>query len=150
MSSMKRQRQTPEAVLVEGLLGGIGRLIATLWNALFQRSARLKPDYRSHVAQQWNALAGRAQNATAHEAKLLLIEADALVDRVLKELHLPGATMGERLRAAERRFGRLQEVWEAHRLRNRIVHEAPDVLKQGELEAAFAGYRAGLRRLGVL
>lgn len=59
------------------------------------------------------------------EPKLAIIEADKLVDIVLRKAGVKGETMGERLRACEKLIPRsvYSNMWEAHKIRNKIVHE---------------------------
>ena len=54
-----------------------------------------------------------------------LITADRTLDNVLKELY-KGESMGERLKEAKDRFDRptYNLIWDAHKIRNSLVHEA--------------------------
>ncbi len=59
------------------------------------------------------------------DPKYSIIEADKLVDNVLRRAGLQGNSMADRLRKTEKLVVRkvYQEMWEAHKLRNQIVHE---------------------------
>ena len=59
------------------------------------------------------------------EPRLAIIEADKLVDTVLKRGGVGGTTMADRLRKAERVVDRktYQDMWDAHKVRNQLVHE---------------------------
>lgn len=61
----------------------------------------------------------------AMEPKLAIIEADKLVDTVLKKAGIKGETLGERLRNAQNLTSRdtYSNMWEAHKVRNQIVHD---------------------------
>lgn len=54
-----------------------------------------------------------------------LINADTLLDYCLKASGTRGDTLGERLKNAKGRFApaKYNQVWEAHKLRNKLVHE---------------------------
>ncbi len=54
-----------------------------------------------------------------------LIFADRSLDTALRDI-FPGETMGERLKEAKDKFDRpvYNAIWEAHKLRNSVVHEA--------------------------
>jgi len=81
--------------------------------------------------------------------KMAVIEADKLLDKALKHSKFPGQTMGDRLRSAEKSLSNYQDIWVAHKLRNRLVHE--DVkLKKSQASAALGSYRKALKRLGAL
>jgi hypothetical protein len=59
-------------------------------------------------------------------SKLAVIEADNLLDDVLKSANVRGETLGERLKNLNpAQLPNLNEIWEAHKIRNRLVHE-PD------------------------
>ncbi len=62
------------------------------------------------------------------EPKMAIIEADKLVDVILKKAGITGNTMAERLRKVQKLVQRpiYSGMWEAHKLRNHIVHEVGD------------------------
>jgi hypothetical protein len=88
-----------------------------------------------------------ANRKTWHQA---IVEADKLLDDVLKRTHYKGKTTGERLVAAQHQLTDNETVWFGHKLRNRIVQEnflRPS--KQDTLEA-LSGFRQALKDLGAL
>ncbi len=53
-----------------------------------------------------------------------IIEADIMLDAVLKQAGYVGETVGEKLKQANpQRFQTLQSAWEAHKVRNEIAHQ---------------------------
>ena len=60
-----------------------------------------------------------------HDAKMAVIEADKLVDVVLKRAGVAGESLGERLRHTQKLVRRnvYNDMWEAHKVRNQLVHE---------------------------
>lgn len=83
--------------------------------------------------------------------KLAVIEADNLFDSILKRMALPGKDMGERLSVIKpAQLKSLNEIWEAHKLRNRIVHEESLRLTRAEAEEAVKKIQVALEELGVL
>ncbi len=81
---------------------------------------------------------------------LAVINADKLLDEALKKSRMKGKTMGERLVAAQRRLSDNDGVWFGHKLRNRVVHEEMDKLKQDDIQTALRGFRQALKDLGAL
>ena len=80
---------------------------------------------------------------------LAVINADKLLDQALKARGFKGETMGERLKNANSQLGHRNAVWEAHKLRNRIVHE--DVrLTRTDARRALAAFKTGLRDVGAI
>lgn len=63
---------------------------------------------------------------SAHESdwRQAILEADIMLDDLLKQLKLPGDTLGERLKSADRStFKTLDNAWAAHKVRNEIAHQ---------------------------
>jgi tryptophan 2,3-dioxygenase len=80
---------------------------------------------------------------------LAIINADKLLDEGLKRRRFKGKTMGERMVAAQREFTDNDGVWYAHKLRNRLVHEADVKLKESDVRKALVGIRQALKDLGA-
>ena len=82
--------------------------------------------------------------------KLAVIEADKLVDRAFKGRGLRGQTMGERLVSAGEFLSDKEAVWQAHKLRNRLVHEMDIELSLVQTKKALASFARALKDLGAL
>lgn len=80
---------------------------------------------------------------------LAVINADKLLDEALKKRRFKGKTMGERMVAAQRDLSDNDGVWFAHKLRNRLVHEADVKLKEADVKKALIGIRQALKDLGA-
>jgi len=81
---------------------------------------------------------------------LAIINADKLVDEALKKSKYHGKTMGERLVAAQHDLQNNDDIWFAHKLRNKLVHEDLKKLKKTDVKDALVGFRDALRDLGAL
>jgi hypothetical protein len=81
-----------------------------------------------------------------------IIEADELLDDVLKKLRYKGKTTGERLVAAQHELTSNDTVWVGHKLKKKMVEEPVDVrtLKKKDMVVALSGFRQALRDLGAL
>ena len=80
---------------------------------------------------------------------LAVINADKLLDEALKRRKFKGKTMGERMVSAQRELSDNDAVWYAHKLRNRLVHEADVKLKENDVKKALIGIRQALKDLGA-
>lgn len=63
---------------------------------------------------------------SAHESdwRQAIIEADIMLDDLLKQLKIPGDTIGDRLKNSDKStFKTLDNAWTAHRVRNDIAHK---------------------------
>lgn len=83
--------------------------------------------------------------------KLAIIEADIILDEVLKQQGYAGASLGERLKSvAPSQLQSLQDAWEAHKVRNRIAHEGADfVLTHRIAEETIQRYRRVFAEFGI-
>lgn len=82
--------------------------------------------------------------------KMAIVEADKLLDGVLKSMAMPGTTLGERLKFACYKYPDLKKVWFAHRLRNQLVHEATFEIGDRDARSAIGEYKKALKTLRVL
>ncbi|MBD3238766.1 MAG: hypothetical protein GF332_03970 [Candidatus Moranbacteria bacterium] len=92
-------------------------------NSLKQKKRRSQKHRASGNA--WDALQFKLNSANSDNWKLAIIEADKLFDQALIRANISGTTTGERLKnlVPGDLDGLLDSVWEAHRMRNNIVHQ---------------------------
>ena len=99
------------------------------------------------VKNRWDDI--RAQQKSPSGMKNSLIEADKLLDYVLRGRGYRGTTMAERLKNAESNFSRRESVWRAHKLRNAIVHDVAYDLVPQQVEHAVTDLGQAIKDLGV-
>lgn len=103
------------------------------------------------VVKEWEAITKRLAIKDEANYKLAVIEADKLLDTVFKKLTIPGSTMGERLKAIPiSQLPSLDNVWQAHRLRNHLVHTTEFVLTENKAKQAIDIYKQAFKELKVL
>lgn len=112
----------------------------------------LKPKnkvWKSKVTQNLIDLEKKINSNDPLQMRSAVVDADKLLDYVLKSRGARGETMGERLKSSSRRFERnlLNQVWDAHRLRNQIVHEINFEPPSDQLKKAFSALRRGIASL---
>lgn len=83
--------------------------------------------------------------------KLAIIEADIILDEVLKQQGYAGNSLGERLKSiSPQQLDSLQDAWEAHKVRNRIAHEGADfILTQRLAQETVTKYQRVFTEFGV-
>ncbi|MBI2627993.1 MAG: hypothetical protein HYW71_00975 [Candidatus Niyogibacteria bacterium] len=98
---------------------------------------------------RWQEVKKRLKSENASDWKFAVLEADSILDDVMKRIGYPGANLGERLIGVEPSdFDSLSEVWEAHKVRNRLAHEAADFkFSKERAEEVIALYEKGLKEL---
>ncbi len=79
-----------------------------------------------------------------------VIEADKLLDYALKERGYHGQTMSERMKNANGIFSDRNGVWQAHKLRNRIVHEPDMKASYEETRHALNWFKKALKDLKAI
>ena len=77
-----------------------------------------------------------------------VLEADKLLDALLKHKGYSGS-LGEKLKAADECFNNIDQVWRAHKLRNRLAHEMDFAPPEKDLRGALQSFYAAYKDLGL-
>lgn len=100
---------------------------------------------------RWEEILRHIESTNEAEWKFAVIEADKLVDELLKSSGYLGETMGERLMSIDKtQIVTLDDLWDAHKTRNRLVHDANYFLRYAEAKRAVKLYEETLKELGAL
>ena len=121
----------------------IERGVEALVGKLFSKTSfAVFPD--GELEQRWDEI----ENL---DAKYSIIEADKLVDNVLRRAGLQGNSMADRLRKTEKMIPRkvYQEMWDAHKLRNQLVHEVDYFVSDDQSRLAIWKMKRYLTTLGA-
>ena len=81
---------------------------------------------------------------------LAILNADKLVDQALRDKGFKGQTMGDRLKSARGKLPHRNELWTAHKLRNKIAHETDVRVNYNQARRALASFKATLKDLGAI
>jgi hypothetical protein len=104
---------------------------------------------KDQYLDDWQMVKRNVQSMQDSEWKVAVISADKLVDEVLRVKGYQGESMGERLMSIDpNRFMSLQGVWDAHKLRNQIVHDIQANVDHSQAMAAVDAYENFLKELG--
>lgn len=76
-----------------------------------------------------------------------IIEADKLLDFVLKSKGVRGSTLGERLKSNGGLIRDLNNIWFAHKVRNRLVHDLDSRIKRREASRVIKVFRGTINHL---
>lgn len=88
------------------------------------------PNFRqvdwSEVEANWRTIESLVASNDQTNAKQAMIQADVLVDSIMKKAGVVGMNFGERLKNLRPRMspGAYRQLWQAHIKRNELVHEA--------------------------
>lgn len=96
-------------------------------------------------------LSERWEQIRQQPANLAVIEADKLTDTVLKKGRIEGNSMADRIRKTERLVRRdtYQGLWDAHKLRNSLVHDMDMDIGPRQANEALSKMKRYLVELGA-
>ncbi|MEK7151300.1 MAG: hypothetical protein AAB784_01105 [Patescibacteria group bacterium] len=100
---------------------------------------------------RWQEIRRHVDSFVEAEWKLAVIEADKFVDDVLKTAGFAGESMGERLMLIKPdQIINIQYLWDAHKLRNLLVHDANFRLTHQQAIFAINAFESVLKELSAL
>lgn len=103
------------------------------------------------IANAWGKVQSRLKDGSANSLRLAIIEADGVVDNALRRLGLSGETFADRLGHLDpEKYSTLDRLWDAHRIRNNLVHTPDFQVPTAKAEEAIAAYEAFLKEIKAL
>lgn len=139
------------------LLAGTVYVLWELWKLRPPLYLDLEPGRRVYtlghaiIKERWDKVSKRFALGTPEGLSLALIEADKIVDDVLKNLGLEGQHMADRLgQLSPDELKTFSRVWRAHRLRNEVVHSPDFYLTTADAERALDDFEAFLKEVQAL
>ncbi len=96
---------------------------------------------------KWDEIQKKIDSENPADWKTAIIEADSLIDEIIKNIGYKGADLGERLKNIEPSdFINLQNVWEANRIKNKIVRQGEAFqLTKEEAKETLGKYKKALK-----
>lgn len=74
--------------------------------------------------KRWVRIINHLNSDNESDWRLAVLEADLILDEMLRSMGYHGDTIAEKLRGVERSdFNSIDKAWEAHKIRNQIAHE---------------------------
>ncbi len=100
---------------------------------------------------RWEEIKSHVNSFKESDWKMAVIEADKFTDDVLKSAGFPGESMGERLMLIKPdQLLNLQYLWDAHKLRNLLVHDTHYEINHRQAILAIEAFERTLRELEAL
>lgn len=153
----KKKPDPIEVRIVLGILRGLYWLVTLPFGFLKAKSGQ--PQTRkaqaldtAEIAKRWSDIEMTVGLGGASHFGTAVVNADKLVDYVLRHKGYAGDTMGERMKSAKDDFSnRVYEgLWHAHKLRNTLVHEVEGEVMSFQAKEALARFKDALYELGAL
>jgi hypothetical protein len=106
---------------------------------------------KEHAKKEWAKIQEHFFKGDENDLKIAVIEADKLLEEALREAGIRGLHLGDRLKNIKPdQLPNIDAVWQAHKLRNDIVHQSTFKLKRDLAEKALDIYEVTLKQLGLL
>lgn len=100
------------------------------------------------MEKNWAKITARLKAELESEWKIAIIEADSILNDILMRMGFGGETLGERLDKLTAAFlSNLQQVREAHKVCNNIVHDPDYRVSLDEAKRVVGIYEQALRDL---
>lgn len=119
---------------------------------LFPKRPKRAPTLRTEALKEhWNSILENLNVGTPESRKFAIIEADALVDDILKRLGYEGEYMADRLAKLDvQDFPSVEKLWRAHRVRNELAHTPGFEISHEHAKSLIEIYEDFLKEVGVL
>lgn len=124
-------------------------IIALLSIALWLITRAKPKGWRGMIHAKLEEIDLLVQGGRENDIRTALIQLDAILDAVLQQKRVRGQTLGERLKNGKIHFDRstYNAVWEAHKLRNKIVHEIDYRPPIAHVKQNYMELKMGIKRL---
>ena len=105
---------------------------------------------RNNISKDWRNIEILLRGRSPSQLRQALITADKCLDNVLRDV-IEGESMGERLKNSAHLFDKdlYNKIWEAHKVRNNLVHEAGYEPPYFVVTESVENLKEGLQILGV-
>lgn len=141
-----------ETKIVGGLIFGIGKLLALPFKRKSQKQRFIKSleINKTQVKMKFLEIERLVKLGSPSNFQKALVEADKLLDFVLKSYGYEGETFADRLRSAKNDISNYEDLWSAHKLRNQAVHEFDQEILSHQVVRAVGIYKKALNDLKIL
>jgi hypothetical protein len=104
---------------------------------------------KAEISRRWKTIQ-MVSKSGASGLRSSVLEADKLLDYVMKKQGYNGETMAERLKSAQREFTNRDSVWRAHKLRNTMAHEVDFDLVPSQANEAIRDFERAIKDLKAM
>lgn len=100
-------------------------ILNLLFGSRAKKAKSIKAETKEKIISDWRAIDAQIKGGTPSQLKQALITADKTLDNILRDM-FEAEKMADRLKIAKDYFDYdlYQRVWDAHKMRNNIVHES--------------------------
>lgn len=106
---------------------------------------------KGKLRKKWDKIKQKMETKAEADYKIAIIEADDVIDDLIKRMQYPGENMGERLAGINPgQIENIEELKKAHEIRNRIIHKEDFEITKEQAEEVMGYYENFLKYFEVL
>ncbi|MBD3270268.1 hypothetical protein GF376_01970 [Candidatus Peregrinibacteria bacterium] len=117
-------------------------VVLMIWIQKYKHSKFSKKDIKKFIRYY-------EQIRREKDYKHAILDADKLLDEILFKKGYQGS-LGEKLKQSKRLFSNIDDVWIAHKIRNKIAHEMSYKPSKSEYQKAMTSFKKAYKDLGIL
>ena len=122
----------------------VGLILLWLINRGLKSRRGLSHQDQALVTAKWREVEKLMEQGRSKEA---IFDADKLLYFIFRKMNFSGETFADRLKAAEKFLPNYQDIWGAHKLRNKLAHEIDFQPSLHEAQQAIATFARAIRKL---
>ncbi len=102
--------------------------------------------------EKWDKVIKYMNSESASDWRLAIIEADVMLEELLRTIGYEGGSVGEMLKSVDKsEFLTIEDAWEAHKIRNAIAHSGGDFqLNERETKRVVALFEKVFKEFEVI
>ena len=106
---------------------------------------------KKKMAKKWENILKQIRQGSENDYRFAVIEADKSFDEILKKIGYQGKDMGERMKNIKAgQISNLDQLWQAHKMRNNIVHDPDFRITRAQAEEAVKIFEKTLKELQAI
>ncbi|MFH1473088.1 MAG: hypothetical protein ABIF06_01585 [bacterium] len=115
-------------------------------------SLSLTKNFEEQKNNRWERIKMLTNSTNESDWRLAIIEADGMLDELLRSAGYHGESTGEMLKAVEKSdFLAIESAWEGHKMRNKIAHSAGSFqLNEREAKQTIAHFEAVFKEFEII
>jgi len=148
--------KSSEYKIVTTILKGLWWLVSLPFRLIFRKKTHQNYNQPENISldhqfvqTKWQEIEQLMQLGSPSNYARAVLEADKLLDHILKAKRAPGLTMGDRLKASKNRFSPAgyNAAWSGHKVRNELVHNAEYQVTDFIARAAIENFKIAISEI---
>ena len=135
-------------------LGKIHREERKIYNPEPETGSQVTEEVRAVLPknEKWDKVVNLSNSNNPSDWRQAIIEADVMLDELLRTLGYSGESVGEMLKSVDKNdFNSLEDAWQAHKTRNAIAHSGSNFqLTEHETRRVISLFENVFREFGVI